>query len=436
MDTPRIIVVGGGAGGLELATRLGKKLGKRKQAEVLLIDVKATHIWKPLLHEVAAGTFDSHENEIEYLAQAAHNHFRFRLGKVTGVDRGAKTVTVAPTLNDDGEELIPERAIAYDYLVMSVGSVSHDFGVEGVRDHCLFLDTTDQAERFQRRLIESYIRVQGHAGEDESGQLDVAIVGAGATGVELAAQLHEVSHLMNAYGLDNVRPADIRMTLIEAADRILPGVTPRVSAATHKQLEKLGINILTAETVTRVTDEGIETKSGKFVRAPIRVWAAGVKAPPFLKDFGELPANRIGQLEVRQTLQTVDDDDIYAIGDCASCPWPGHERNVPPRAQSAHQMASTAAKSIEQRVRGKSGDLPTFQYHDYGSLVSLGKYSTVGNLMGNLMGTVTLEGFIARMVYLSLYKMHQVALFGVAKTSLLTLSHFFRRSVHPKIKLH
>ncbi|MDX1574132.1 MAG: NAD(P)/FAD-dependent oxidoreductase [Methylophaga sp.] len=432
---PKIVVVGGGAGGLELVTKLGKKLGKKNKAQITLVDSTHTHIWKPLLHEVAAGTLDSHEDEIEYLSQAMCSGFRFRLGRMDGLDRQNKQISLAPTYSDDGQEIIPRRSFDYDYLIISVGSVSHDFGIKGVRDHCLFLDTTKQAEAFQKQLLQSYLQAHTQGRPLDEGQLNIAIVGAGATGVELCAQLHEVSHLLTAYGLDEVDPQDVKLTLIEAADRILPGLPDNISDAAEKELRELGVEVLAGERVIEVTESGIKTQSGKVIPSAIKVWAAGIKAPEFLKDIDGLETNWMNQLVVRQTLQTSLDDDIYAIGDCAACKWVGQEQNVPPRAQAAHQMASLVYKSIVNRMSGKT--IPEYHYHDYGSLVSLGRYGTVGNLMGNLSrGSMMIEGFMARMMYLSLYKMHQTALFGPFRVVMLSLSHLFRRSVHPKIKLH
>jgi len=432
---PKIVVVGGGAGGLELVTSLGKKLGKKGKASVTLIDNTHTHIWKPLLHEVAAGTLDSHEDELEYLGQAMCSGFRFRLGRMEGLDRDNKLVNVAATFNDAGVEIIPARSFAYDYLIIAVGSVSHDFGIKGIAENCLFLDTTKQAEHFQSQLIEAYLRAHTQGKPVDIGQLDIAIVGAGATGVELSAQLHEVSHLLTAYGLDEVKPTDVKISIIEAANRVLPGLPENLSAATEKELAKLGVSVLTNERVIEVTATEIKTESGKVIPAAIKVWAAGIKAPDFLKDIAGLETNWMNQLVVKQTLQTTLDDNIYAIGDCSACKWLGHDENVPPRAQAAHQMASHVCKSIVRRMANKQ--TTEYAYHDYGSLVSLGRYSTVGNMMGNLSkGSLMIEGFMARLMYLSLYKMHQIALFGIFRVGMLSLSHIFRRSVHPKIKLH
>jgi len=434
-ERPQIIVVGGGAGGLELATALGNRLGKRKKADVTLIDASRTHVWKPLLHEVAAGTLDSHEDELEYLAQARWHHFRFRLGRMTGLDRDKREVLVAATRNDEGNVIVPERRFRYDTLVLAVGSLSNDFGIPGVKEHCLFLDTTAQAERFQRRLLDCMLRAHTEGEPIRPGQLDVAIVGAGATGVELAAQLHQVTRQLSAFGLDTIDPErHIKLHVIEASPRILPALPPRLSAAATADLARLGVVVHTNERVVEVTPEGIRTATGHFIPAAFRVWAAGIKAPDFLQDIAGLETNRINQLVVRPTLQTSRDDDIYAIGDCAACIMNEAGDTVPPRAQAAHQQASLVAKSILRRLKGKP--LPSYRYTDYGSLVTLGKYSTVGSLMGGLTGSLMVTGFIARVVYLSLYKMHQAALHGWVRTGLLTLAHFLRRAVNPQIKLH
>lgn len=435
-DKPRIVIVGGGAGGLELATGLGDRLGKRGIAEVSLIDASSTHIWKPLLHEVAAGTLDSNDDELAYLAHARAHGFRFVLGRMDGLDRARKQVKIAPMSNAQGEECVPARTHDYDILVLAVGSVCNDFGIPGVAEHCLFLDDTRQAEQFQRHLLEAYLRAHARGGVTEAGELDIAIVGGGATGIELSAQLHQATRLLNAYGLDKVRPSDIKLHLLEAAPQLLPDLPARISQATVAQLWAIGVDLRLGERVVEVDPRGLKTHGGEFIPARLKVWAAGVKAPDFLKDIDGLETDRINRLKVRPTLQTTRDEDIFAIGDCCACPWPekGENATVPPRAQSAHQMASLTRKNVMRRLAGQA--LQDYVYRDYGSLVSLGKFSTVGSLMGNLMGTVMIEGAIARLVYLSLYKMHQLALFGPLRVSLLAVSQFFRGRLRPRIKLH
>jgi len=430
----RIVIVGGGAGGLELATRLGRKLGKSGAARIILVDANLTHIWKPLLHEVAAGSLNSSEDELNYVAQAKWNHFEFQLGRMSGLDRASKSITLAPTLDDDGQVLMPERRITYDSLVIAVGSTTNDFGTPGAAEHCIFLDTRAQAERFHRRMLSHYLRAHASESEDVS-KIDIAIVGAGATGVELAAELHHAAKQLAAYGLNRIRPEDMRITLIEAGPRVLPALPERIARPVHQTLEKLGVTVLTGAAVSEVTADGLKTADGNFIPASLKVWAAGIRAPGFLKDLDGLESNRINQLQVRPTLQTTLDDDVFAFGDCAACPQPGTEgRNVPPRAQAAHQQASLLAKSLRLKISAQP--LPEYRYRDYGSLISLSSFSAVGNLMGNLTGSVMLEGWLARVFYVSLYRMHQMALYGVPRTLLLMLSDRIGRSTEPRLKLH
>ncbi|MCQ8105620.1 NAD(P)/FAD-dependent oxidoreductase [Methylomonas sp. SURF-2] len=430
-DLHKILIIGGGAAGLELATSLGQQLGKPGLAEVTLLDAASTHIWKPLLHEVASGTLAEAE-EIEYMAQAHRNHFRFLFGRMEGLNREAKEIIVSPITNKQGVELIPARRFKYDTLVMAVGSVSNTFGIKGVDKYCRFIDTTKEAFRFQKQLVETYY-IQSYANQNRQRDkpLSIVIIGAGATGVELSAELHEVTKLLATYGLEG--SIGVNITIIEAATQLLPALPPRLSQATQEQLIKLGIQLKLGRKVTEITETAVHTYDGEVFDADLKVWAAGIKAPDWMKNLDGLETNHINQLVVDQTLKT-SDDNIFAIGDCAACAWIGHGGNVPPRAQSAHQMASTLAKTIANRLKGKPA-LP-FVYRDYGSLVSLGKFSTVGSLMGSLMGTVSVGGFIAYVVYLSLYKMHQVAIHGYFRTAMLTLSNLFRRSTHAKIKMH
>ena len=433
---PRIVIVGGGAGGLELASRLGATLGRRGRAYITLVDATLTHLWKPLLHEVAAGTLDSHEDAVDYLAQARWRHFAFRLGRFEGLDRKQKLVHLVPTLGGGGRVVIPARSIPYDLLVIAIGGVSNDFSIPGVREHCTFLDSREQADAFQNRLLENYLRAQTQPTPLRPEQLNVAIVGAGATGVELAAELHHVARQMVAYGFDRIVPErDVRLVIIEAAERILPVLPERIAKPALRELERLNVTLHTGKRVERVTPEGLFTHDGMHIPAEMKVWAAGIKAPDFLREIDGLETNRANQLIVRRTLQTTRDDDIFALGDCASCPRPGHERPVPPTAQAAHQQASMLVRSLTRRIMGKAS-LPEYVYRDYGSLVSLSEYTAIGNLMGNLTGDIRLEGWIARLLYRSLYRMHQRALFGTIRMGLITAADMLTRQTRPRTKLH
>src|SRR5881394_398613 len=350
----QILIVGGGAGGLELATRLGNSLGKRGRAQIELIDKSRTHLWKPLLHEIAAGSMDLGVHELDYLAQSYWHHFRFRLGEMIDLNRERREVQVAPVVDEEGSEITPQRAFHYDTLVFAIGSLTNDFGTPGVKEHAIALETPSDAARFHRRLVNALMRAHAQSEPLRPEQLQVAIIGAGATGVELAAELHNTTRELVAYGLDRIDPdADIKLNVIEAAERILPALPERLSDAASRLLQSKGVRVCTSARVAEVLPNGVRLASGQTVAAELVVWAAGVKAPDFLRDLDGLETNRANQLIVKQTLQTTRDENIFAIGDCAACPWPGKNANVPPRAQAAHQEASHLVRQIANRLAGK-----------------------------------------------------------------------------------
>lgn len=435
----RVVIVGGGAGGLELATKLGNTLGKKKIAEIILIDAKKTHVWKPLLHEIAAGSLNPDKDELEYLAQAHWHHFKFRYGRVNQVDSQNKTVSIEPTYDIDGAEIIPLRKIKYDTLVLSVGSTVNDFNIPGAKEFAVALDTQDQAERFHQKLHNSILRAQTQKGSVRPGQLEVVIVGGGATGVELAAELHKATREMTAYGLDRVNPdRDISISLVEASNRLLPALPVKISTSVESELRKLNVKLFLGERVTKVTKDGIETQSGKKIISSLVVWAAGIKAPEFLSHIKGIETNSIHQIKVESTLQSTSNTDIFAFGDCAACPVkPGSDLLVPPRAQAAHQQASMLYKSIKSKVLKPNKALANYVYKDYGSLVNLGRYSTVGNLMGSLLGgSMFVEGLIARLMYLMLYQMHLSALHGVVSVIFRLVGKIISRRTEARVKLH
>lgn len=418
----KIVIVGGGTAGLELATHLGRRVGKSGKAQITLLDTSSTHIWKPLLHELSAGTIDSSES-VEYLSQAHRNHFIFRLGKMEGLNRAAKEIYISPTLSDAGSVLIPRQTLTYDTLVFAVGSVSNTFNISGVAEHCLFLDSTANAIQFQKHLVESYIR--SHSQKGNTKPLTIAIIGAGATGVELAAELHQVTNLLAVYGLDE--SSNVKITIIEAANRVLPALPANIAITTAQQLIKLGIELKLDARVVEVSDKEILTESGDVFEAQIKVWTGGIKAPEWLHKLDGLHTNNLNQLIVDETLKT-NDDAIFALGDCAACVWE-EGVNVPPRAQAAHQQACVLAKSLVNRLNG--GALSEFTYHDYGSLISLANYTVIGNL-----SSVNMAGFSAKFAYFMLCKTHQIAIHGYFRTAMLTLSNLFRRATHARIKMH
>ncbi len=426
-----IVIVGGGAGGLELATKLGKKLGRKSKAKITLIDKHRVHIWKPLLHEVATGSLDTEIDGVVYRAHAKKHHYEFQLGSLVHIDREQKRLSLAPIYDDDGLLVIDQREIQYDLLVLSIGSVSNDFGTPGVAEHCSMLDSKSQAQRFQQKLLNLMLKKSAH---ENSEALKLAIVGAGATGVELSAELNHVVDVVSVYDRNaNEKGRKLHIDLVEAGPRILPALPERIASAAQSELEKLGVTVHTNKRIIEATRQGYTDSDNNLIEADLMVWAAGVKAESWLSDCG-FETNRINQIVCQPTLISESDADVYVIGDCCHVEMQDGAK-VPPRAQAAHQMASVVAKNIVRRHEGK--EPIEFVYRDYGSLVNLSRFSTVGSLMGNLMkGSMFIEGKIARLMYLSLYRMHQMAIHGVVKGPFIVLLSQISKIIRPKIKLH
>jgi NADH dehydrogenase len=431
----QIVVVGGGAGGLELVRKLGARYG-RKRHDIILLDRNLTHIWKPLLHEVAVGSLDANLDEVGYGGHAVRWGYRFFNGSIESIDRVGRTITTAPLIDERGEEVIGRHTIRYDYLVLAIGGISNDFGVPGVREHAMFLEDRPQADKFRQKLLNACFRAN-HAQQtgDAKARVRVSIVGGGATGVELAAELYNAAKSLRNYGLEVFDETTLEVSLLEAGPRILPALDETLAATAKHELEKLGVKVLDKTQVVRLEDRSVHIGDGSVIDADLIVWAAGVKGADVITGMSDLKLTRGNQIVVRPTLQTETDDRIFALGDCASCMLPGHERPVPPRAQSAHQMASLVFANL---VRAQAGQpLKDFAYHDHGSLVSLSRFSTVGSLMGNLVGgRMFVEGWIARTVYMSLYRMHLIAIHGWWRGVTLIVIGHVNQIVRPRLKLH
>lgn len=430
-----IVIVGGGAGGLELACKLGRKLGPSK---VMLVDMRLYHIWKPSLHEVAAGTLDIHQEGLSYQMLAHDNGFTFVYGPMTALDHEARRITVGAVRAADGEDVLLERRIEYGSLVMAVGSTSNYFGVPGAREHTISLNATEDAERFRLRMLRLMAVAEQVREErqDADVALDVVIIGGGATGVELAAELREASGVYATYGFSRLQvKRDVRITLLEGAPRILAPLPERVSNAALKLLDERGIRVVNNCRVTKIEADRVTDADGNVYPASLCVWAAGIRAPEFLGALG-LPVNKGGQIEVDGKLHVKGVPGVYALGDCAAC-IDASGKPVPPRAQAAHQQADYLLKNFLRRAKGKPQDETLYRYRDYGSLVSLGKTTSVGSLMGSLSGASWfVEGMIGRVMYTSLHLMHHQAVLGAMRTGVLAIARFLIRRTTPLVKLH
>lgn len=428
----RIVVVGGGAGGLELVARLTRGLD-RKFHEIVLVDRELTHVWKPLLHEVAAGTFDSGRDAIEFSLHARSRGYRFMWGELAGINRAGREIELAPILDGDGDQLTPRRTVHYDYLVFALGGATRDFGVDGVREHCFFLDKLRDVQRLHDLLMRKQIAIA--FGTSHPAELKVAIIGGGATGVELAAELHHAVEAFNNYGLARIRQEQLKIDLFEAMPTILGQFPEDLRADTEATLADLGITVHTNAEIRKVTAHSLETADKTYEGYDFIIWASGVEGSPVADALGDLEVDQGHRIVVRDTLQTTSDPKIYALGDCCACVDVADQR-VPPRAQAANQMAKTVAHNLLAQLAGRR--LRGFRYRDKGAVVSLSRYATIGLLNFRIRKgkSMAIEGQAARAIYVSLYQLHQFTVVGFWPTFLRFVYFLTARRIQPSVKVH
>lgn len=269
----------------------------------------------------------------------------------------------------------------------------------------------------------------------------ICIVGGGATGVELAAALFEATKKLSQFGLEQLKNKPLKLHLVNAAPQLLPGMSDKISKGAAQILSDLDINVMNSTKVIAI-EKGcvvVEKDGGEQrMHSDMIVWAAGVKSSDILKRIEGLQTTPGNQIVVGGTLQPAEDKNIFVIGDCAAVAWidgPRAGGNVPPRAQSAHQMSDYLIKNIQKIIQGE--EVKPFQYRDFGSLVSLGDHDSVGTLMGFLSSkSLFVEGKIAKFMYLSLYNGHQIKIHGAVAATGLLLGKLIQKRFKPQVKLH
>jgi len=423
----RICIVGGGAGGIELATRLGRTRG-RHGAEIILVDRNAQHVWKPRLHEVAAGLMEA-DDAVGYLGHAAAHGYHFHMGTLLGIDPLRHSLRISGISSQiDRTQIVGEREIGYDFLVLALGSRANDFGIPGVVEHCHMLDSAAEASGFQRRFLESVIQVA----EGRKERLGVGIAGAGATGVELAAELRHASHDLQRFGgLDDRQRLDI--TLVDGAGRILPGLDGRTSQAIAKRMTQFGVKMVLGQQVDHVTAGAFHLKNGEVVPCDLKVWASGIIIQDLSAILPALTLLKSGRIKVEDDLACTGVADIFALGDCAAAL--SDAGTAPPTAQVAHQQAGYLARALPRRLQGKP--VKPFRYKSRGTLISLGNKQAVGEIpVAHHRAPLTITGTKTKFLYIALYQMHRAVLFGWPRTVALMIADWLRRRTLPPIKLH
>jgi NADH dehydrogenase len=422
----KIVIIGGGAGGLELASSLGQKLGRKNKAEITLIDKSLTHVWKPLFHEIAAGTLNNLADEVNYFSHAQANHYGFQLGELVNVNHKEKSILIRNPLSKTASQ---ELVLNYDVLVLAFGGISNNFNTPGANKYCYYLDSLAEAEKVHQHLLDGFINAQF---VDNDNEFKVAVIGGGATGVEFAAELQNAAKVLTKIHKGK-HISQTKIQIIEASDRLLSMLPERVSKLTDEKLIQLGVEVKTNHRVKEIKANGILIADNTFIHADLIIWAAGVKGAHFVKDLGDFELTASGLIKVNSSLQTTTYKSIFAIGDCAACEQEDGSL-VPARAQAAHQQAEFLKKMIPLYLSHKS--LGKYDYVDKGSLVALSEAKTVGLLMGKLHKSLLIEGWFARMAYLLLYKLHQVKLFGWYQVVMLTVGNFLTKKVRVRLKLH
>ncbi|GAB3682108.1 NAD(P)/FAD-dependent oxidoreductase [Salinisphaera aquimarina] len=416
-----IIIVGGGAGGAELAV----KLAADGQAGVRLIDREATHVWKPRIHELAAGLRRGHVDELGYAGLAQRWGFAFERGTLADIDADANTIRLAAERDDDGQTLVPERSVAYRALVLALGGVTPDLGVDGVLEHAFMLDSARDAEVISERFS---ARLLAHARGVEDRAFDIVIVGTGATGVELAAHL-----ATDARSTTLTPPAalpDIRITLVEAADTFMPGMNDKVRQSIGERLKKAGVRIETGQQIGKVSADAVETEEGARFTADMTIWATGRVGPPVAGDIQALSTNKKRQWRVRKTLQSLDSDAVFALGDCSYI----DDEPAPPTAQAASEQAAHLAKQLPRYLAGET--LEPFSFTDQGTLLSLGEAGSVGAVRGWFSDDIQVRGRLARTAYRGLQRQHQLRLLGRFRGSIEILGDVLGEAAGPDMKVY
>jgi NADH dehydrogenase len=396
----RVLIVGGGFGGLYAA----RELGKDERLDVTLVDRRNFHLFQPLLYQVATGALSPGE-----IAQPLRSILRKRrnitvlLGEAMKLDPGRREVA----LSDGGP-------IAYDTLIVATGARFSYFGNDDWSRHAPGLKSIDDATEMRRRILIAFEAAEREADETRRTEwMTFVVVGGGPTGVELAGALGEIANDTLRRDFRSIDPSHARILLVEAMDRILPPYPPDRSASARRQLERLGVTVRTGTKVVHIDDRSVRVVVGdKEERIPTRtvLWAAGVQVSSFAHAVAEATGaetDRAGRMLVGPDLTIAGHPEIFVVGDAAVMPWK-KDRPVPGVAQGGIQGGTYAAKTIRRRL--SNTPTPPFRYSNRGDVAVIGRRSGVTDIPW--LGPLGRQGgFLAWALWLSI---HIVYLIGFA----------------------
>jgi NADH dehydrogenase len=388
----RVVVIGSGFGGLFAAKRL-----KRAGVDVTLISRTTHHLFQPLLYQVATGILS--EGEIAPATREIlrrRRYVRVLLGDVTAIDLAGHTVTSVA----GGQSTVTR----YDSLIVAAGAHTSYFGHDGFARNAPGLKSIDDALELRGRILSAFEFAELEADEAVRAEwLTFAVVGAGATGVEMAGQISELAHRTLVKDYRNIDTRRARIVLVDAQDDVLGTFGTKLSAGAAKQLKRLGIDVWLDERVVDVDDRGltVEDRSEKRTHIPARtiVWAAGVQASPLTKTLAEQSGaelDRGGRIKVLPDCTLPGHPEVFVIGDMMTL------NDYPGVAQVAMQQGKYAADQIARRLRRKPDQKP-FHYFDKGSMATISRFRAVANV-----GPLRFAGFIAWLLWLVVHVMYLV----------------------------
>ena len=357
-----LVVVGGGFAGLWATRALAKA-----PVRITLVDRCNHHLFQPLLYQVATAGLSAPDiaAPLRHILRRQAN-VEVRLAQVEGIDVAARTVRL-----DDGSTL------AYDALLLASGATHAYFGHDEWAANAPGLKTLDDALHIRRRLLLAFERAEAETDPAQrAAWLHFAIVGGGPTGVELAGTLAEIARHTLRNEFRNIDPAEARVRLIEAGPRVLSSFPESLSAKAARQLQKLGVEVVTGAPVTSIDARGYRLGEREEAARTV-LWAAGVAASPLAKQLG-VPLDRAGRVIVGDDLCVPGHPDVFVAGDLAALQQDG--KPVPGVAPAAKQMGAHVATVIRARIAGKP--VPAFRYRDFGNLATIGRMAAVVDLRG------------------------------------------------------
>ncbi|MEX0408275.1 NAD(P)/FAD-dependent oxidoreductase [Aquibium sp. LZ166] len=368
---PRIVIIGGGFGGLNAAIEL-----RKAPVEVALVDRRNHHLFQPLLYQVATAGLSPAQiaTPIRRILSGQKNATVY-METVQSIDPRARTVTTCT------------RTLSYDVLVLATGARHAYFGHDGWEAFAPGLKTIGDATALRARILTAFEKAEvGDRGAERQRLMTFVVVGGGPTGVEMAGAIAELARKALASDFRNIDIAETRIVLVEAGDRVLPSFPAGLSQAAQAQLQALGVIVRLGDAVAAMDEEGVTLHSGERIQAATKVWAAGVMASP-AADWIGAAADRAGRVMVSADLSIPGHPEIFAIGDTANVRGPDG-RPVPGVAPAAKQMGRDVARRIIAGLRGRR--VPPFAYRDDGNLATIGRKAAVADF-----GRIRLSGTFA-----------------------------------------